>query len=132
MARVLLRYRPVDDLYEEWLDYVAELVSAAWGSPAPSLSLPGPPPAAGDVAHEAPPLPLPQDSVLAPRRAPPGATHRVGRPREKKEASKRFPGRKKTLLRSRRHHDKTACRLRWRCTDIKGRLCLCKGPRWPQ
>ena len=29
----LLRYRPVDDLYEEWLDRVAELVRAAGGSP---------------------------------------------------------------------------------------------------
>ena len=38
MARELLRYRPVDDLYEDWLDRIAELVSAAGGSPAPSLS----------------------------------------------------------------------------------------------
>ena len=44
----LLRYRPVDDLYEEWLDRVAELVRAAWGSPTPSHSLPPPQPAAGD------------------------------------------------------------------------------------
>ena len=63
---------------------------------------------------------------------PPDVTHRAGRPREKKEAAKRFPGRKKTLLRSRPHHDKTVCRLWWWCTDIKGMLGLCKGPRWPQ
>ena len=36
MARELLRYRPIDDLYEDWLDRIAELVSAAGGSPAPS------------------------------------------------------------------------------------------------
>ena len=30
-ANELLRYRPVDDLYEEWLDRVAELVRAARG-----------------------------------------------------------------------------------------------------
>ena len=35
----LLRYRPVDDVYEEWLDRVAELVRAAGGSPLPSFSL---------------------------------------------------------------------------------------------
>ena len=55
MARELLRYRPIDDLYEDWLDRIAELVSAAGGSPVPSLSLPRPPLAAGDVAHGAPP-----------------------------------------------------------------------------
>ena len=38
MARELLRYRPVDDFYEDWLDRIIELVSAAGGSPAPSLS----------------------------------------------------------------------------------------------
>ena len=51
MAHELLRYRPVDDLYEDWLDRVAELVCAAGGSPAPSLSLPRPPPATCDMAH---------------------------------------------------------------------------------
>ena len=38
-ANELLRYRPVDDVYEEWLDRVAELVRAAGGSPAPSVPL---------------------------------------------------------------------------------------------
>ena len=38
MAHELLRYRPVDDLYEGCLDRIAELVRAAGGSPAPSLS----------------------------------------------------------------------------------------------
>ena len=65
-ANELLRYRPVDDLYEEWLDRVTELDRAAGGSPAPSLSLPQPPPATGNVAHGAPPPPLPQDGALAP------------------------------------------------------------------
>ena len=69
MARELLRYRPVDDLYEDWLDHIAELVSAAGGSPVPSLSLPRPPPAAGDVAHGAPPPPPHQDLALLPAAA---------------------------------------------------------------
>ena len=56
-ANELLRYRPVDDLYEEWLDRVAELVRAAGGSPTPSHSLPLPQPVAGDGAHGAPPPP---------------------------------------------------------------------------
>ena len=39
MARELLCYRPIDDLYEDWLDRIAELVSVTGGSPMPSLSL---------------------------------------------------------------------------------------------
>lgn len=39
LARELLHYRPIDDLYDEWLARITELVSAAGGSPAPSLSL---------------------------------------------------------------------------------------------
>ena len=70
-ANELLRYRPVDDLYEEWLDHVAELVRAAGGSLAPSLSLPHPQPATGDEARGAPPPPQPKDGALAPRRAAP-------------------------------------------------------------
>ena len=58
MARELLHYHPVDNLYEDWLDRIAELVSTAGGSPDLSLSLPRPPPLAGDVAHEAPPPPV--------------------------------------------------------------------------
>ena len=38
-ANELLRYRPVDDVYEEWLDHITELVRAAGGSPAPSVPL---------------------------------------------------------------------------------------------
>ena len=71
MVHELRRYRPVDDLYEGWLDRITELVRAAGGSPAPSLSLPRSPPATGDVAHRAPPPPLPQDGAVAPRRAAP-------------------------------------------------------------
>ena len=36
MAHELLRYRPVDDLYEDWLDRIAELVCPAGGFPTPS------------------------------------------------------------------------------------------------
>src|SRR3954471_19569690 len=46
----LLRYRPVDDVYEEWLDRVAELVRAAGGSPAPSAPLRRTPPRVGNDA----------------------------------------------------------------------------------
>ena len=65
MAHELLRYHPIDDLYEDWLDCIAELVSAVGGSPAPSLSLPRPPPAVVGVAHGAPPPPLHQDGAKA-------------------------------------------------------------------
>src|SRR3954471_2565382 len=53
-ANELLRYRPVDDVYEEWLDRVAELVRAAGGSPAPSFLLHCTPPCMGDEAPGAP------------------------------------------------------------------------------
>src|SRR4051812_35466651 len=58
-ANELLRYRPVDDVYEEWLDRVAELVRVAGGSPAPSAPLRRTPPCAGNEApgaYQPPPL----------------------------------------------------------------------------
>ena len=36
LARELLHYHPVDDLYEEWLTRITELISTAGGSPARS------------------------------------------------------------------------------------------------
>ena len=71
-ANELLHYRPVDDLYKEWLARFTELVSAAGGSPAPSLSLPRPPSCAGDAAQEVPPSPPPQEGALSPRHVAPG------------------------------------------------------------
>ena len=71
-ANELLRYRPIDDVYEEWLDRVAELVRAAGGSPAPSVPLHRTPPRAGDEAPAAPRPPPPQDCAMAPRRVAPG------------------------------------------------------------
>ena len=62
---------------------------------------------------------------------PPGATHRVRRPHEKKEAAKKSLVRKKTLLRSGRLYGKTVRRLRLRCAGIKARLHTSKGSRWP-
>src|SRR3954468_11970474 len=67
-ANDLLRYRPVDDVYEEWLDRVAELVRAVGGSPAPSAPLRRTPPRAGNEApgaYQPPPL---QEDDMAPRR----------------------------------------------------------------
>ena len=59
LARELLHYRPVDDLYEDWLTRITELVSATGGSPLRSLSLPCPPSHAGGEDQEAPPPPPP-------------------------------------------------------------------------
>ena len=53
-ANELLRYRPFDNVYDEWLDRVAKLVRAAGGSPAPSFSLHRAPPGAGNEAPGAP------------------------------------------------------------------------------
>ena len=66
-ANELLRYRPFDDVYEEWLDRIAELVRAAGGSPAPSFSLHRAPPCAGNEAPGAPQPPPPREGALAPR-----------------------------------------------------------------
>src|SRR4051812_9574010 len=71
-ANELLRYRPVDDVYEEWLDRVAELVRAAGGSPAPSFPLHRTRPRAGNEAPGAPQPPPPQEGAPAPRRVSPG------------------------------------------------------------
>ena len=72
-ANELLHYHPVDDVYEEWIDRVAELVRAAGGSPTPSISLHRAPPCVGNEAPGAPQPPPPQEGALAPRRVPPWA-----------------------------------------------------------
>jgi len=71
LARELLHYRTVNDLYEDWLARITELVSAAGGFPLRPLSLPRPPSHAGGEDQEAPPLPPPQEGALAPRRTAP-------------------------------------------------------------
>ena len=72
VANELLRYHPVDNVYEEWLDRIAELVCAAGGSPLPSIPLHCTPPRAGDEAPAAPRLPPPQEGAMVPRRVAPG------------------------------------------------------------
>src|SRR4051812_36391914 len=71
-ANELLCYRPIDDVYEEWLDRVVELVRAAGGSPAPSALLRRTPPRVGNEAPGAFQLPPLQEDAMAPRRAAPG------------------------------------------------------------
>ena len=78
-ANELLRYRPVDDVYEEWLDRVAELVRATGGSPAPSAPLYRTKPHAGDEAPAAPRPPPPQEGAMAPRRVARSEERRVGK-----------------------------------------------------
>ena len=70
-ANELLRYRPIDDVFEEWLDRVAKLVRAVGGSPAPSVPLHRTPPRAGDEAPAEPRPPPPQEGAMAPRRVAP-------------------------------------------------------------
>ena len=71
MVRELLRYRPVNDFYEEWLERIAELVNTAVGSVVPAHSLPQQSPAADDVAHGAPRPPPAQGVIIEPRRVAP-------------------------------------------------------------
>src|SRR3954467_7029252 len=78
-ANELLRYRPVDNVYEEWLDRVAELVRAAGGSPAPSAPLRRTPPRVGSEAPGAyRPPPLQEDARIQGAR-PLGGTRSVRR-----------------------------------------------------
>ena len=103
-ANELLRYRPVDDLYEEWLDRVAELVRAAGGSPAPSFSLHRAPSCAGNEAPGAPQPPPPQEGALAPRRVAPGWNPLRPLPARQDQSCQEVPRSKKlpecSLLRS--------------------------------
>ena len=90
----LLRYRPVDDVYEEWLDRVAELVRAA-GAPRrrPSLGLIlSQPRATGLMAclHRLDPKTVPWH----PGARLHGVIHHARRPRMKKEAAKKSFDRK--------------------------------------
>jgi hypothetical protein len=55
MARELLRYRPANDLYNDWLGRIMELVNTAGEAPALSRSPRPPLSLAGDVAHAVPP-----------------------------------------------------------------------------
>src|SRR3954470_5108560 len=94
-ANELLRYRPVDDIYEEWLDRVAELVRAAGGSPAPSALLRRTPPRAGNEAPGAyQPPPLQEDPWLQGAR-PLGGTRSVRRQPSKNGAAKKSLDRKR-------------------------------------
>ena len=90
-ANELLRYRPVDDVYEEWLDRVAELVRAAGGSPAPSVPLHRTPPRAGDEAPAAPRPPPPQEDAMAPRRMAPGRNPLRPAPAQQEKSCQEIP-----------------------------------------
>ena len=103
-ANELLRYRPVDDVYEECLDRVAELVRAAGGSPAPSVSLHRTPPRAGDEAPAAPRPPPPQEGARLQGARPLGGTRSVRCQRGKSRAAKKSLARKKLPGRSLLQH----------------------------
>src|SRR3954466_14060555 len=86
-----LRYRPVDDVYKEWLDRVAELVHAAGGSPAPSAPLRRTPPRAGNEApgaYQPPPL---QEDAMAPRRMAPGRNPLRQAPAQQERSCREVP-----------------------------------------
>ena len=129
LAHELLHYRPIDDLYEE-----CSLTSPR--SSAPQGALP---------RHPSRYLALRQAWAtqlrervrhLSPKTVPwlQGAwpldvTHRVQRPRDKKEAAKKSLGLKKAPPCSLRWHGKIACSLRRRCASaIKSKPHVSKGP----
>ena len=141
-ANELLRYRPIDDLYEEWLDRVAELVRAAGGSPASSFLLHRAPPCAGKEAPGAPQPPPPQEGTLAPRRVALGGTRSIRRQRGKSRAAKKSLACKKLPGRSLLQHVATMFLLPHvktpRCSQLqrvgtcKTKLSVTQGLPWPQ
>ena len=132
-ANELLRCRPVDDLYEEWLDRVAELVRAAGAiRRRPTLCLPlNQPRATGLMAclHHLNPKTVPWHQGARFR----GVIRYARCPRAKREAAKKSRGHEKLHLRSPRHLVKTAHRTQ-RCNAdlVKTKLHLRSGPRQPR
>ena len=111
-ANELLRYRPVADVYEEWLDRVAELVCVAGGSPAPSVPLHRTPPRTGDEAPAAPRPPPPQEGAMAPRRVAPGRNPLRQVPAQQEQSCKKSLARKELPGCSLLRHATTLLRLR--------------------
>ena len=99
LARELLRYRPVDDLYKDWLARITELVSAAGGSPLLSLSLPRPPSAQEAKIRRCIHHLLQKEAPWLRGAQPRGETLRVRRLRSKKGAAKRSLVPEKVLAR---------------------------------
>ena len=113
-ANELLRYRPVDGVYEEWLDRVAELVRTAGGSPPPSIPLHRTLPRTGNEAPAAPRLPPPQEVAMAPWRMAPGRNPLVRCQRSKNRAAKKSLARQKLPGRSLLQHVATIpCSSMW-------------------
>ena len=125
----ILRYRPVDDLYEEWLDCVAELVSAAGGPrrrPSLILTLSPPWPTRPKAClHHPSPKTVPWHQGVQPRRA----IRHDRCPRAKREAAKKSHGREKLHPHFPRHLVKTVHRLQRCRVDLdKTKLHLQGGP----
>src|SRR3954463_15488252 len=76
-ANELLRYRPVDDIYEEWLDRVAELVRT-------------PPPVGNEAPGAFHPPPF-QEDAMAPRRAAPGRNPLRHAPAQRERSCQEVP-----------------------------------------
>ena len=91
LARELLHYRPVDDFYDEWLARITELISAAGGSPVPSLSLHRVQPCASDEAPGAPQPPPPQEGALAQRCMAPGRNTLRPAPAQQEKSCQEIP-----------------------------------------
>ena len=129
MAHELLRYRPVDDLYEEWLDRVAELVRAQRANRRrPSLYLTLNQARAMRLMarlHHLCPKMVPWHQGAQPH----GVIRHVRCPRAKREAAKKSLGHEELHPRFPRRLVKTVCRPRRRRADlVKTNLQLRSGP----
>ena len=142
LARELLHYRPVDDLYEDWLARITELVSAAGGSPLSSLSLPHPPFRAGGEDQEVPPPHPPQEGALAPRHAAPRrdpphpapaqqerSCQEIPRPQE---GARALPAPRAKIASLHLHTKTPRCSERRRAVIPMSKPSTSKRHRWPQ
>ena len=123
-ANKLLRYCPVDEVYEEWLD------RAAGGSPAPSIPLHSTPPRAGDEAPAAPRPPPPQECAMAPRRVAPGRNPLRLVPAQQEQSCQEVPrppeAARALPAPARRDHPPAPAR-----GDMQTRLYISQGLPWP-
>ena len=103
-ANELLRYRPIDDVYEEWLDRVAELVRATGGSPARPFHCTAPRPARATKLRGRPSRLLLKKAPWLQGAWPLGGTRSVRCQRGKSRAAKKSLARKKLPGRSLLQH----------------------------
>ena len=129
-ANELLRYRPVDDVFEEWLDRVAELVRAAGALPHRPFRCTAPCPAWAKRLRRRPGRLLLKKTPWLQGAWPLGGTRSVRCQHSKNRAAKKSLARQKLPGRSLLQHVATILLLQHVGT-CKTRLSVTQGRPWP-